>query len=842
MTLCDRYFAARDKIIAADFSGLNPAQLEAAMYTEGPLLILAGAGSGKTTVLISRIANLIKYGVCSARAELPADMDEAKVSLMEYYLQTRDELLRPAAEQLCAVSPAAPWSVLAITFTNKAADELKSRLERKLGNSGGDVWASTFHSACVRILRRDIERLGMSRDFTIYDADDSAALIKKVTRDLGLDEKQFPPKSVHRRFGEAKDAFVPPEKFEEVFAGALGFRAGQIGKIYAEYQKRLRAANALDFDDIIYHTVRLLEENPDIRESWQRRFRYVLVDEYQDTNALQYRLCAALSGGARNLCVVGDDDQSIYRFRGATIENILGFDTRNPDAHVVRLETNYRSTGNILQAANLVIANNRGRKGKNLRTDAGEGEKVTLHECLNETEEANYISSVIIDGRSRGRSFKDYAILYRMNSQSNRLQEVLTRNSIPYRVIGGMRFYERAEIKDMLSYLWVIRNPDDDLRLRRIINIPARGIGQTTLAKLDAFAAANSVSLWKALDAAEKCGFNSGTLTKLEQFKALINDFRTAGEQLGADEIYDLVLEKTGYLAQYEGKEDAESMVRADNIKELKSSIVSYRQRAGEEGSLSGFLDEVALYTDIEAYDADADAVVMMTVHAAKGLEFPAVFVAGAEEGIFPSLRMGSSPEDVEEERRLCYVALTRAREQLYVTYASERMVFGTTNRNPPSRFLDEMGRSFTNDERLEVLPSRFGGGFFDDFDDFDQRPAQERRSRPTYGGYGGYCSYGGFSSKPASAAKPSETSTAPARPAAGPVSPLRSAPSPAAAKPKTALSLREGDMITHKAFGRGMVVSTRPMGGDCLVEIAFDGVGTKRLMINTAAQFIKKL
>ena len=799
----ERFLTARRAVIASRFSNLNDMQLQAALTTEGPLLLLAGAGSGKTTVLINRIANLISFGSAYDSAEIPDYVTDADVLFLEDWLKTQPEADRAHAYALSALRPVAPWSIIAITFTNKAANELKDRLAHMLGEEALDVWAMTFHSACCRILRRDIERLGYDRSFTIYDTSDSERVIKDVLRDMSLDEKVFAPRMVLSQISRAKDKRLDPAGFERTAAFSGDYRMEKIALIYAEYQKRLKEANALDFDDIILKTVELLESFEDVRTYYQKKFRYVLIDEYQDTNQLQYQLSSLLAGGYENICVVGDDDQSIYKFRGATIENILSFEKQYRGAKVIRLEQNYRSTEVILQAANAVISHNKGRKGKTLWTKNGGGEQITVYEAGDGAEEASYVASRIIS-RSRGHHFKDYAILYRTNAQSNALEYAFKRSGVPYRIIGGTRFFDRAEVKDMLAYLCLINNRADDLRLRRILNNPPRGIGPKTVEMAERQAEAAALPLYSIISDPYSYPSMEKAAQKLMAFTVMIEECAELLETESLADFYDEVLVRTGYLAMLEEKNDVESRTRAENVRELKSSILNYMENS-DAPTLAGFLEEIALYTDIEQYDADADAVVMMTMHSAKGLEFPNVFLVGVEEGLFPGTRSLGDPDEMEEERRLCYVAITRAKQTLCICYARQRMLYGRTNSCLPSRFIDELPAQCI--ERVGVTP---------------RRAETERYERPRASLYGddGWYRPGG----PAKPAKDYSTLTQTLK------------------KPKAASSFAKGDMVMHKAFGKGMVLTVLPMGGDALLEIAFDGVGTKRLMANAAGAHMSKL
>ncbi len=807
-----QFAAARKAVIAREFGSLNPQQRQAVMATEGPLLLLAGAGSGKTTVLINRIANLIQYGRGSDTEEVPAAYGEAELQLLQDYAQNPRPELEQRAKILCQVEPAEPWRIIAITFTNKAAGELKARLEARVGEAALDVWAMTFHAACVRILRRDIERLGYSRNFMIYDTADSQSLMKRILKDLDMDEKTYGYREVLSQISRAKDDMISAKDFAEAAEKSGDIRRRKVGEAYLEYSRRLREADALDFDDLILMTVRLLLEYEDVRHYYQERFKYVLIDEYQDTNNLQYLLASTLAAGRQNICVVGDDDQSIYKFRGATIRNILDFENQYKNARIIRLEQNYRSTGNILQAANEVIRNNSSRKQKTLWTEQSAGEKIQLYVAQNENDEAQYVAAAIMGHFAKGDNWRDHAVLYRMNAQSNRLEYAFKRNGIPYRVVGGMRFFDRAEIKDVMAYLCVVSNPADSLRLARIINVPVRGIGQRTIDKAQEIAAREERSLFDVISHAGDYPELRTAQGKLAAFVAMIQELQDQEEALPLDEFYDLLLDKTGYLRALEEKDTQENITRIENIRELKTNILDYIAREPE-GSLAGFLDEAALYTAEDSSDPDADAVVLMTIHSAKGLEFPRVFLVGAEEGTFPSMRAIGDFEEMEEERRLCYVAITRAKEELYITCARQRMLFGRTTSNRPSRFIEEISPELI--DKTEAAPNyAFGtnsysqGGY-----------GQSSYSQEGYG-YGRSSSYS-------------------ARPAPG-TAKKRPITPPSASAPKT--QYRVGDMVQHKAFGRGMITSMQPMGGDALIEVAFDDIGTKRLMLRAAEQHMTKL
>ncbi|MBR1780530.1 MAG: UvrD-helicase domain-containing protein, partial [Oscillospiraceae bacterium] len=672
--------------------------------------------------------------------------------------------------------------------------------------------------ACVRILRRDIDRLGFSNRFTIYDTDDSIRVIKEILKALELDDKMYPPRTVLGYISRAKDGMLLAADFARESQQSGDYRLKRIAEIYQEYERRLWAADALDFDDIILHTVRLLQQDEDVRGYWQNKFRYVLIDEYQDTNHMQYLLAALLAGKWNNICVVGDDDQSIYRFRGATIENILSFEEQYPGARVIRLEQNYRSTQNILEAANSVIQNNVGRKGKTLWTAQEGGAPIQAYTAMNESDEAQYVASQIIAGVAQGNPWKDYAILYRMNAQSNQLEYAFKRNGIPYVVYGGTKIFDRAEVKDMLAYLCVIHNPADDLRLKRIINTPTRGIGARTVEQAETLSRQEGCPIYSILLRASEFPALTKSAAKLGKFTELIEGLRLAAQQPDLDllEFYDRVVEETGYIAALEAKNTLENRTRIENVQEVKSSIQGYIENA-EEPTLAGFLDEVSLYTDLDNRNPDEPCVSMMTIHSAKGLEFDTVFLVGMEETIFPGTRAIGEQDEMEEERRLCYVALTRARKQLFLTCASQRMLFGRTTANRMSRFVDEIpgellersGRSIYDTER------EYGGywqgrgetsnrGSFDQTysDLYPQRQRQEPRPRRSV--------YSNTSSI-------------------------------VSGRKGRAIALQKGEMVVHDAFGVGMVISISPMGGDALVEIAFDNVGTKRLMLNSASSHLKK-
>ena len=787
-----RFAAARRAVIAAEFQNLNPMQREAALTTEGPLLLLAGAGSGKTTVLIHRVANLLRYGRGSDSDELPWGVGEEDLHKLEA-AAAGEQPITDEIRGLCALDVPAPWQIIAITFTNKAAGELKTRLENRLGPAARDIWAMTFHSACARILRRDADRLGFTKNFTIYDTADSVAVMKRLLKELDVDEKLYPPKAMLGASARYKDAMLTAEQYVEQERLSGDIRRHRTAQICAAYARRLKDADAMDFEDLLYFCVRLLQQNADVRDYYQQKFRYVLIDEYQDTNHLQYLMAALLAGGRENFCVVGDDDQSIYRFRGATIENILSFEKQYPAARTIRLEQNYRSTGNILAAANAVIANNKERKGKNLWTEAASGALITHYTARNEDDEADFVARRIVQGGSP----RDYAVLYRTNAQSRSIEQAFKRRQVPYRIFGGTRFFDRAEVKDMLAYLWVVANPSDETRLLRIVNNPPRGIGAASLEKAQEIAQRNSLPLFEVLRCARQYTELGRTAAKMEDFCEMIRQLQEELSTADLGEFYDVLLDKTGYVRALEAKKSDEELARIENVYELKTSMVKSAEE-NDGGDLYAFLDEVALYTDLDNYDQNADCAVMMTMHAAKGLEFPVVFVVGAEEGLFPGLQAIGDESSMEEERRLCYVAITRARRELYITSAAQRMLYGRTSANLPSRFLEEIPPELLNRQGMQRRDRR-------ESDDYVLPRHTAAPSR--------------FSAPKAAPAKPRSNLSAPAVPA-----------------------FKTGDDVEHKAFGRGVIVKLTPMGGDALAEINFAEHGVKRLMLRVAAASMKKV
>ena len=644
-----------------DLKGLNPPQREAVLHGDGPLLVLAGAGSGKTRVLTHRIARLIDEGV-------------------------------------------PPWSILAITFTNKAAREMRERVERLAGDMGRDAWILTFHACCARILRRDIDKLGYKPSFTIYDADDQMNVIKQLCKSMNLDEKRFPPREIRAAISDAKNRVLSPSEWAK--EAGEDFRARTISEVYAAYERQLAANNALDFDDLILKTLTLFSEHPPVLAAYQHKFSHILVDEYQDTNMAQYMLVRLIAGESRNLCVVGDDDQSIYGWRGADLRNILEFERDFPDCRVIKLEQNYRSTSNILDAANQVIAHNAGRKEKALWTDAGEGEKIRVYRALDERDEAAWVVRAIEGRMKRGARAGDFAVFYRTNAQSRVLEEAMVRRGVPYRVYGGMKFYDRKEVKDVLAYMRAVANPDDDQSVRRIINEPRRGIGDATIETLAQFAQREGMSLLSAVISADESVLPARALGAVRKFGALMLDLTQAGISLSAGEFLQEVLDKTGYVAAIRASKDPDAQTREENVMELAGAVAEYESQSPE-GGLLGFLENVALVTDLDSMGERPEAVTLMTIHASKGLEFPHVIVTGMEETVFPLGRATFEDGLMEEERRLCYVAFTRAMQSLALTFAVSRMLYNQRRNNPPSRFLSEIPERLIEDDRARREPVR---------------------------------------------------------------------------------------------------------------------------------------
>ena len=862
--LTSEYLALRDQYIEARFTKLNPMQRQAVFTTEGPLLILAGAGSGKTTVLVNRIANIIRFGSAHGSKELARPVTEQDLNDLRTAVAAGRDLPRETA--YLAVRPARPWNVLAITFTNKAAGELKERLRAMLGETlGGDVFASTFHSACVRFLRRDAERIGFPKSFTIYDSDDQQRVIKQIYKDLMIDDKFLPVKSAVSQISSFKDKLLSAEDIAS--EAPRDTKAALISKIYTTYAARLKKAGAMDFDDLIYHTVKLLQNDEEARRYYQDKFKYVVVDEYQDTSIAQFNLVRLLAGGSNNVCVVGDDDQSIYKFRGATIENILNFEQVFKGAKTIRLEQNYRSTSNILNAANSVIKNNAGRKGKTLWTQNGNGEKVHHYTASNEQDEASHLADIIGEHLREGAHLRDHAVLYRMNAQSNPIETYFARAGIPYRIVGGQRFFDRKEVKDINSYLAVIVNPRDDVRLRRIINEPARKIGATTIEKIGDLAAKNGVPMLEIIGHVREYPELQRAAAPLEKFYEIYRELCDLSVTLPLDEFAGEVVKKSGYEAMLKAQKE-EGQTRLENLGQLISSVKTYVDQNGEDATLAGFLEEVALISDLDSYDQDADSVTMMTIHSAKGLEFPYVFVVGMEDGVFPGDMARYNEEDMEEERRLCYVAITRAKKELYLSSSRSRLIFGQTRRNPPSTFLSEIDPDLLDETQSPEL-AYSGGGFGAGYGSYSTNVPggrsgysgasrgylnSEYNARPR-GGFGGSYSSGfasgGHESPNYSGGRHNVQSTGfgtgygrsnnphHATPAGAGTSTLAGTPS-AAPKKKEDVSYAPGDLVEHRVFGKGKVIKATPIAGDCIVEIQFDRVGVKKTMANYAP--LKKL
>ena len=741
------------------YDTLNEQQREAVFHTEGPLLILAGAGSGKTRVLTHRIAYL---------------MEEKGVN---------------------------PWNIFAITFTNKAAGEMRERVDKLVSFGSESVWVSTFHSACVRILRRHIDRLGYENNFTIYDGDDQKTLMKAICKKLNIDTKAYKETALLSAISSAKDQMLTPDAYEEQAEGNYGKK--NIARVYREYESQLRGSNALDFDDLLLKTVQLFETQPDVLEYYQERFRYIMVDEYQDTNTVQFRFISLLAARYQNLCVVGDDDQSIYKFRGANIRNILNFEEEFQDARVIKLEQNYRSTGNILDAANAVIRNNRGRKDKTLWTDNGEGERILYRQFYNAYEEAEFIAEDIQSQVRQGMLYQDSAVLYRTNAQSRLFEEKFVASNIPYKIVGGINFYARREIKDLLAYLKTIDNGRDDLAVRRIINVPKRGIGLTTINRVQESADARGIGFYGALQGTDLIPNIGRAAAKLDSFVALIEYFKSRADQESISELMEEILEMTAYIETLEAEDEEGAEARIQNIDELLSKIVSYEEaceEAGENPGLSGFLEEVALVADIDSLDENQDYVVLMTLHSAKGLEFPHVYLAGLEDGLFPSSMSTDNPEDLEEERRLCYVGITRAQKRLTVSCASQRMIRGEIRFNPVSRFLKEIPSELVETEKK----------LFEKEQRSAPAPSAKEQARRAFH------------------QQPFQSSSI-----------AKGAKQFAVTKEK-GLDYTVGDRVSHVKFGQGTVKVITEGGRDYEVTVEFDTAGVRKMFAGFAK--LKKL
>lgn len=724
------------------YDTLNEQQKEAVFCTEGPLLLLAGAGSGKTRVLTHRIAYLIDQGVN-------------------------------------------PYHIMAITFTNKAAREMRERVDQLVGYGAENIWVSTFHSTCVRILRRHIDKLGYGNSFTIYDGDDQKSLIRSICKAYKIDTKMMPERSIISEISSAKDEFITPSEYE--VKNQFDFRKKKIAEIYKEYQKQLRSNNALDFDDLLFKTVELFQFHPEVLDYYQERFRYIMIDEYQDTNTIQFQLVSMLARKYRNLCVVGDDDQSIYRFRGANIKNILNFENIFPDAQTIKLEQNYRSTKNILNAANEVIAHNHGRKEKKLWTENEEGDFIEFHQYETEHEEAGQIAEKIEELSNEGYEYKNIAILYRTNAQSRVFEERFMIKNIPYRIVGGTNFYQRKEVKDMISYLKAVDNGQDDLAVKRIINVPRRGIGAATVNKVETYAIEHGISFLEACFEAEQITTLGNAKKKIQGFADLIQEFRNQ-EAIGTlKELFDEIIQKTGYVEELKAEETEEALGRIENIEELLNKIVTYEEEA-QEPTLEGLLEEIALVADIDNLEESDNRVVLMTLHSAKGLEFPYVFICGMEDGIFPSYMtiMSENDDDMEEERRLCYVGITRAKKKLYLSAAKRRMVHGRTQFNSVSRFIDEIPANLMKIGR-------------------ETQSREKRKEKALFS-----------ATRAQKFRKPYQTKTF-------------TAPS------SVTLSYQVGDMVSHIKFGKGIVQDIVSGGRDYEVTVDFEKCGRKKMFASFA-------
>ncbi len=777
------FLQIRKRIIENGYKNLNNRQLEAVVNTDGPLLVIAGAGSGKTTVIIHKIAHLLTFGRAYFDEKMPQGISDEEIEILDWFSKGEIDEIPPHLWDYLCVEPVKPYNVLAITFTNKAAAELKTRLSAKLGDVGNDVWASTFHSSCVKFLRRDIDKIGYDKSFVIFDTSDQQTLLKECLKELDIDSKQYSPKALAAAISQAKNELITPEDYAQVFKS--DFYKSVVSKVYTLYQKKLKKYNALDFDDLIMCTVELFEKNPDVLEFYQNKFKYILVDEYQDTNHAQYRLVSLLAAKHRNLCVVGDDDQSIYKFRGADISNILGFEEEFENAKVIKLEENYRSTQNILNAANGVIDHNMGRKQKKLWTQNGEGEKITLYNGNNEHDEARFIGEKIKELNSNGESYNDFVVLYRMNAESRVVEDTLLRMAIPYKVVGGLRFYDRKEIKDLTSYLRLIQNPTDNVAFRRIVNEPKRGIGDTTVDKIIDFSESTGVSAFEVCRNISDYPELSRAATKVGAFVEIIEEIcKTREKQESLEEFVKYVLEKSGMISALEAEDTVESRTRIENLKEFLS-MVQETVKENPETRLEDLLENISLVADIDNYDEAQETVTLMTLHSAKGLEFKNVFLIGMEEGLFPGVRSLGTSEEMEEERRLCYVGITRAKVRLFLSYTNTRTLFGMTKYNMMSRFLKEIPKELLNEEsatRAKVEDFGFT---------YTKKPTMDKSM---------------FAN---SAVKPQT-----------PVG-----------ESKAALNFEQGDRVMHRKFGEGTVLEAKAIGADMFLRVKFDTVGEKNLM-----------
>ena len=799
-----RYSAAKRRLFDKALEGLNPQQREAVFTVNGPLLVIAGAGSGKTTVLVRRIAQIIRYGNAYYSDKCAAELSEAYVGDLESAAELSAEDISPILDEF-AVDAAAPWNVLAITFTNKAANEIKARLAAMFNDPdiAKDVWAGTFHSICMRIIRKHADRIGYTGQVTIYDTDDQKKALSKAMKSANVDDKQFPLKTVAGVISRAKEKLLTPDAYALENGG--GYREREFAKVYSVYQSMLKSSNAMVFDDIIMQTVILLRENEDIRQYYAHKFRYVCVDEYQDTNLAQFELCSLFASEWRNIMVVGDDDQSIYRFRGATIENILSFDRHYPDAKTIKLEQNYRSTSNILNAANAVIAKNESRHAKTLWTSNDAGALISYRTAEDQIAESRTVADIILKHIATDKyTYRDFAVLYRVNAQASSIERTFAKSGIPYRIYGGLRFSDRKEIRDTVAYLQVINNHADRERLLRIINEPRRKIGAKTLEAVEDIANEKGISMFEVMEHASSYTALLRAASMLEAFASTINeltDILASGCPL--DAFVRQVLDKTGYMQMLidAGKEESD---RVDNVNEFISGIIEY-MKSTEEPTLTGFLEENALVADVDRFDESADAVVLMTIHSAKGLEFPIVLIPGMEEGIFPSSQAIMDPDELEEERRLAYVAITRAKKELYILRAKTRTMYGRTQFNAPSRFIEDIPAEYINEE-----------------EEYEKNNAPDGRVpfRASFDEEGNVT----YSSRQMRA--PS------ARPRVSAMSRDKLTVNQTAAPKRTSGEIFEpGTRVLHPVFGEGEIISAKVMGADRLYEVVFDRVGTKKLM-----------
>ncbi|MCR5457491.1 MAG: UvrD-helicase domain-containing protein [Clostridiales bacterium] len=788
-SLQTRYNRIKRELFDMKYSFLNDMQRDAVFTVNGPLLVLAGAGSGKTKVLTERIGFIIRYGNAYYDDSVPDNVNEDTIKELEL-LKKSGKVTSEDLDRF-AVGGCNPWEILAITFTNKAAGEMKSRLEALVGEKARDIWCGTFHSMCLRILRSNYEKAGLVPGFSIFDEDDSKKLISAIIKEYDIDEKAFPVRNLKNDISRAKDKLITTKEFDDEVGN--DYKLQKTSLVYSAYQKKLEENGAVDFDDIIMKTVLLLNDNKEILDYYRRKFKYIAIDEFQDTNFAQFEFANCLAGKYRNIMVVGDDDQSIYKFRGATIENILHFDDKYEDVKIIKLEQNYRSTQNILSAANSVIKHNYGRRGKNLWTSGQDGEKVFIRQVDNQNDEAKFIVSKILELMLKERRrYSDFAILYRTNAQSNVLESVFVKSGMPYRILGSHKFYDRKEVKDILAYLYVISNPDDSYHLLRIVNEPKRKLGDSTMSSVTMISEYEEKSVFNVMTHADDYISIAKSKSKFQPFINLINELRDDATKLSVSELVRNTIEKSGYGLMLSSSNDEESKERLQNVDELVSAAMEYEDE-NDEPTLQGFLESVSLVSDIDDYDADADAVVMMTIHSAKGLEFPVVFVPGMEEDLFPSYKNALDPAELEEERRLAYVAITRAKERLFMLYARGRTLYGRTTFGNPSRFLDEIEednktveydktrnviRNEVYDTRIQRHPPRISGELLS-------------KSNPT--------------------SKVGMT------------------------KPSELVAFEVGSRVKHVLFGLGTIMSVKEMGADVLYEIAFDNFGTKKLMATFA-------